>query len=152
MDQVDLNIIKELKKDAGKSFLKIAKEIGVSPKTVQNRFEKMKEKGTILRTTISIDTSKIGYIGKACLMITNASNEDEKLTIEALSRMQDVFMFADVIGDCDLLAIALIRDLKSFEKLLRDIKKVPSVDQVDFCLFTDTSFPIDEEYNKLPLE
>jgi len=152
MDEVDLKIIKELKKDAEKSFLKIAKEIGVSPRTVQKRYERMKENGIILRTTISIDTSKIGYIGKACLMITNAPNEDEKLTIEALSRMQDVFIFADIIGDCDLLAIALIRDLKSFEKLLRDIKKVPSVDQLDFCLFTDTSFPIDEEYNKLPLE
>jgi DNA-binding Lrp family transcriptional regulator len=152
MDEVDLNIIKELKKNSETSFLRIAKEIGVSPKTVQNRYERMKKKGIISRITISIDTSKIGYIGKACLMITNAPNSDEKSTIEALSQMRNVFILADIIGDCDVLAIALIRDLKSFAKLLHDIREIPSVDQVDFSLFADTSFPVGKNYNNLPLQ
>lgn len=152
MDQVDLNIIKELKKDAGKSFLKIAKKIGVSPRTVQNRYKKMKEKGIIWYPTISIDLSKIGYEGKAYLMITNAPEQDKELTIEALNQMQDVIIFSDIIGDFDVLAIALIRDLESFAKLLLDIKEVPSVDQIDFAFVTDTSFPVDKAYDRLALE
>jgi DNA-binding Lrp family transcriptional regulator len=151
MDKVDLNIIKELKKNAETSFVKIAKEIGVSPKTVQKRYKKMKEKGVIFLPTISIDLSKIGYESKAYLMITNSPNYDKKLTEDALKQMQNVFIFSHIIGDFDMLAIALIRDLKSLAKLVHDIKEVPSVDQVDFALVTDTLFPVQKDYDKLPL-
>jgi DNA-binding Lrp family transcriptional regulator len=152
MDEVDLNIIKELKKNAGTSFSKIAKQLGVSPKTVQTRYKKMKEKGIIGHSTISIDLSKIGYDGKAYLMITNAPTQDPRVTIDALNQMQDIILVADTIGDFDVLAIALIRNLKSFAKLVQDIKKVPSVGQIEFVLVSDTSFPVDKNYDRIVLE
>jgi len=152
MDELDLNIIKELKKNAEASFLKIAKQLGVSPKTVQTRYSKMREKGIIRYCTISIDLSKIGYQGKAYLMITNAPNQDESVTIEALSRTQDIVIVAGIIGDFDVLAIALIRNLEGFAKLLQDVKKVPSVGQVEFVLVSDTSFPVGKTYNKIDLQ
>jgi len=152
MDEVDLNIIKELKKNAEKSFLKIAKKIGVSPKTVQNRYKKMREKRIIWHPTISIDLSKIGYEGKAYLMITNAPKQDAKLTFAAFNQMQNVIIISDVIGDFDVLAIALIKDLKSFAKLLQDIKEVPSVEQIEFAFVTDTQFPVDKAYDRLALQ
>jgi DNA-binding Lrp family transcriptional regulator len=131
--------------------LKVARKIGVSPKTAQRRYEKMKEEGVIWWNTISIDISKIGYQGKAYLMITNAPGQDKKLTTKALNQMQNVVIFSEVIGDFDVLAIALVRDLKTFHKLVYDIKGLPSVDQVEFACVADTSFPVDKDYDKLPL-
>jgi DNA-binding Lrp family transcriptional regulator len=152
MDEVDLNIIRELKKNVQTSFLKIAKQLGVSPKTVQTRYKKMKEKGIIYHATISIDLSKIGYQGKVYLMITNAPNQDANLTIEALNQMQDLIIVAKTIGDYDILAIGLIRNFKGFTKLVQGIKKVPSVGQIEFVLVTDTSFPVDKTYDRINLE
>lgn len=151
MDAVDLEIIKKLGKDASMSFSKIAKQLGLSPKTIQTRYKKLKEKGIVWVSTISIDISKIGYQGKAYLMITNAPNQDPNLTIQALNQMQDVFIVAEILGDFDILAITLLRNVESFNNLVQEIKSLPSVSQVDFVIVTDTSFPIDETYKNLPL-
>ena len=151
MDETDLNIIRELKKNAQQSFLKISKKLGLSPKTVQTRYKKMIEKGIITKPTISLDLSKIGYEGKAYLMITNAPNQDESQTVEALNQMQDVIIVADAIGDFDVLAIALIRNMKNFAKLVQDVKKVPSVGQIEFALVTDRTFPVDKCYDHISL-
>jgi len=152
MDEVDLKIMRELKKDAGKSFLKIAKQLGISPKTVQARYQKMIEKGVIWHSTVSINLSKIGYQGKAYRMVTNAANQDATLTVKALNRMNDIFIVSETIGDFDVLAIALVRNMKSFAKLVQNVKTLPSVSQVDFVIVTDTSFPVDKSYDKLPLQ
>jgi DNA-binding Lrp family transcriptional regulator len=151
MDKADLNLITELKKNAKTSFLKISKEIGVSPKTALYKYKRMKDKGIILRPVISIDLSKIGYEGKAYLMITNAPTQDEDMTIETLKQIKDIIIVADTIGDFDVLAVALIRDLKSFGKLLQDIKKVPSISRVEFVLVADTAFPVDKTYDGISL-
>ena len=151
MDEVDLEIINKLKEDARMSYLKIGKQLGRSAKTVQTRYKKLKEKNVIWISTISIDISKIGYQGKAYLMITNAPNQDPNLTIQTLNQMQDVFIVAEILGDFDILAITLLRNVESFNNLVQEIKALPSVGQVDFVIVTDTSFPIDKTYKNLPL-
>ena len=44
MDKLDYLIISELCKDARRSFMKIAEELGVTPYTVRKRYEKMRKK------------------------------------------------------------------------------------------------------------
>ena len=152
MDSLDLNIIKALKKDAEVPFSRIARQLGVSTKTVLIRYERLREKGIVWNTTVSIDISKIGYQGKAYLMVTNAPNKDPQLTVDALNRMLDVFIVAEILGEFDVLAIAFVRDLERFAMLVRNVKALPSVSKVEFVIVTDKSFPIDEKYDKLPLQ
>jgi DNA-binding Lrp family transcriptional regulator len=64
MGKVDLQILQELTKNSQTPFSRLAKEIDVSPRTVQKRYERMKEEGIILRPTIELDLSRIGYQGK----------------------------------------------------------------------------------------
>jgi Lrp/AsnC family transcriptional regulator for asnA, asnC and gidA len=149
MDKIDLQILKELTKDAQTSFLRIAEKIGVSPKTVQTRYEKLKEKGVILRSTITLDLSKIGYQGKAYLMITNAPNQNKKKTTDALKQMQNIFLFSEIIGDFDVLAIVAVNDFKSIISLVNAIRKLPSVDQVEVSFTNGTSFPVGKDFNEL---
>jgi Lrp/AsnC family transcriptional regulator for asnA, asnC and gidA len=152
MDSLDLNIIKMLKKDAQMPFSRIARQLGVSTKTVLIRYERMREKRIIWNTTISIDISKIGYQGKVYLMITNAANQDPNLTTDALNQMLDVFIVTEILGEFDVLAIAFVKDVECCAKLIRDVKALPSVSQVEFVVVTDKSFPIDKTYDRLPLQ
>ena len=151
MDEIDLKILEDLKVDARIPFLQIAKKLGISPKTVNARYKKMVKKGAILPSTISIDLSKIGYEGKAYLMITNAPNHDANMTIKALNQMQDIVLVSEIVGDFDVLAIGLLRSVKGFAKLLQDVKALPSVGCIDFAIVTDTQFPVDKSYDSIPL-
>jgi Lrp/AsnC family transcriptional regulator, regulator for asnA, asnC and gidA len=149
MDKVDLQILNELTKDAQKSFLKIAEKIGVSSKIVQTRYNKMKKEGIILRSSITVDLSKLGFQGRAFLRITNTPNQNRKETIDALKQMQNVFLITEVIGDFDVLAIVAIKDFKSIISIVNAIRKLPSVDQVEFTLTDDIPFPIDRGLEQL---
>ena len=149
MDEIEQKILKELTKDAQTPFSEIAKKIGVSPQTVQARHARMKEEGAILRSAITVDLSKLGYQGKAVLMITNAPNQKKKDTIDALKKMQDIFMETEIIGDFDVLAVAAVKDFRSAINLVNKIRALPSVAHVDASLTTDTTFPVDKGFNDL---
>ncbi|HEX9862280.1 MAG TPA: Lrp/AsnC family transcriptional regulator, partial [Candidatus Bathyarchaeia archaeon] len=132
MDELDVKIINALTKDPQRSFLSIVKEIGVSSKTVQTRYKKLQEEGIILLSCIIIDLSKLGYQGKAYLMITNTHNHDKKETIEALKQMRNVFTIVEIIaGDIDVLALAAVKDFTSIVNLVNEVRKLPSVDNVE---------------------
>jgi DNA-binding Lrp family transcriptional regulator len=132
MDELDLKIINELTKDVQRSFLSIAKEIGVSPKTVQIRYKKLQEEGIILLSCAIVDLAKLGYQGKAYLMITNAANHDKTETIEALKKMQNVFTIVEI---------------NSIVTLVNEVRKLPSVDNVEVTFTNDTTFPVGKEFN-----
>jgi Lrp/AsnC family transcriptional regulator for asnA, asnC and gidA len=148
MDELDLKIINALTKDVQRSFLSIAKEIGVSPKTVQIRYKKLEEEGIILLSCIIVDLSKLGYQGKAYLMITNAHSHDKTETMDALKQMENVFTIVEIIaGDIDVLALAAVKDFNSIVNLVNEIRKLPSVDNVEVTFTNDTTFPVGEEFN-----
>lgn len=149
MNEIDLKIIRELTKNAQTPFLRIAKKLSVSPETVRRRYAEMRKEGTIIRSTISIDLSKIGYQGKAFLMITNSPNQDKTTTIEALKKIRNVFLIAETIGDFDAIAIAPVKDLKSIIALVNEIKNLPSVISVEIAFVDDTAFPVADSYGKL---
>jgi DNA-binding Lrp family transcriptional regulator len=149
MNKIDKQIIGELAKDAQMSFSKIGKEIGLSTETVRKRYRKMKEEGTIIRSTIVIDLSKIGYEGKTILKITNTPNYDVAVTMDLLSKMPDIFLSTEILGDADALAIAPFNDLKSTIALINNLKKAPSVDRVEISIIADTFFPVSKDFNRL---
>jgi Lrp/AsnC family transcriptional regulator for asnA, asnC and gidA len=150
MDELDAKIINELTKDVQRSFLSIAKEIGVSPKTVQMRYKKLKEKGIILLSCIIVDLAKLGFQGKAYLMITNTHNHDKTETMNALKQMKNVFSIVEIIaGEIDVLALAAVKDFNSIVNLVNEIRKLPSVDKVEVTFTNDTTFPVGKEFNAL---
>ena len=149
MDEIDQKILKELTKNAQAPFSRIAKKIGVSPQTVQIRYAKMKEEGAILRSAVTVDLLKVGYQGKAELMITNVPNHTKKETIDALKKMRDIFLETEIIGAFDVLAVAAIRDFRSGINLVNTVRALPSVDHVDVSFTTDTAFPVGKGFNEL---
>jgi Lrp/AsnC family transcriptional regulator for asnA, asnC and gidA len=148
MDELDAKIIDELTKDVQRSFSSIAKEIGVSPKTVQIRYKKLAEEGILLQSCIIVDLAKLGYQGKAYLMITNEHNHDKTETIDALKQMQNVCIIVEIIaGEIDVLALAAVKDFNSIVNLVNEIRKLPSVDNVEVTFTNDTTFPVGKEFN-----
>ena len=70
MDKLDQEIIRALKKNPKRPFLEIAEEIGISTSTVQSRYDRLKKDAAIFGVVTIIDLSKVGYQGKAFLLLT----------------------------------------------------------------------------------
>jgi len=136
MDETDLFIIKRMTEDARVSFRKIAKELRVSPDTVISRYRALQEKGVIRGSTVVLDPKKIGYKGMAAFMIDTsptdiigkeATQPTVSSILEKVIKMPDIILATKTVGDHDMLAIAVIRDVEHLIATGGDIAKMPGV-------------------------
>ena len=145
MDKLDYLILAELLKDVSLSFVDIAKTVGTTPYTVRRRFEKMRKESIYLRI-VSIDLSKLGYQGKAFLLITLTPNGNKAETIAYLKTIKNIIVITEIIGVYDILAIAPITDLKSIQELVQETRKAPFLERVELACINDTYFPINPNF------
>ena len=148
MDKLDYLIINELLLDAQISFLAMSKKLGTSPHTIKKRYDKMKKEGVFGKFIVSIDLSKIGYQGKAFFLITNAPNQDKAETISELKKIKNIISITEIVGAFDILAIAPISDVDSVFNIVKKIKALPGVKQVEITAIKDTAFPINPNFGK----
>ncbi len=136
MDETDSFIIKRMTEDARVSFRKIAEELGVSPDTVISRYRALKEEGVIRGSTVILDPKKIGYKGMAAFMIdispisltaTKVTPPKTAEILEKVIKMPNIILATKTVGDHDLLAIAVIRDVEHLIATGADIAKIPGV-------------------------
>lgn len=149
IEKLDLLILSELVKDSQMSFVEIAKKIGTSSYTVRRRYERMKKEGIIQQCLVSIDLSKLGYQGKAFLLITIAPNNDKADIISALKKIRNVIVVSEIIGPFHLFAIAPIMDLASIRTLLSEVKKIPNVQRVKIACIADTHYPVNPSFGRV---
>jgi DNA-binding Lrp family transcriptional regulator len=139
MDRIDICIMEAVMDDAQMPFRTIAERLGISPETVRTRYESMKESGTILQASISVDFQKLGYDGLAVFMITC---NDVEAAVEELRRVPSVISVNRTLGEYDLLVVALSRCLKDYLELASMIESVPYVERMEVFLSKLTaSFP-----------
>jgi len=136
MDETDLFIIKKLTEEARTSFREIARELGVSPDTVINRYEALQETGVIRGSTVVINPKKIGYQAMAVFMIDTAPTHimateiipaESSQILEKLIEMRNIIIATKTVGDHDLLAIGVARDFDHLTNIGADIAKLPGV-------------------------
>lgn len=136
MDQLDLAIIEKLTADARMSFRKIAKDLGVSPDTVINRYQTLQKEGIIRGSTIVLNSQKIGYhamvaflIDVSPLHIPAAQNPSEGSSqiLEKIIRMPNIIVATKSVGDHDLLAIGVVTGFEHLEKVKSEMAKMPGV-------------------------
>lgn len=151
MDRIDRDILRKLKENPQKPFLKIAEEIGISPITVQKRYEKMKKDGVIFGTFTVLDLSKIGYQGKAFLFVTASKNYDAKMTVKKLSQIPNLFFVSEIIGAFDVLAMVAFRDIAEIKEIVNKIRALSSVHKVEVTLTDGTHYPVKKEYDYIQL-
>ncbi len=149
MDRTDYLVLSELLKDARLPFSAVAKKLGVSAQTVKNRYEKMKVEGMVFRSVISIDLSKLGYQGKAFLMITTSPESNKFDIIDAVKKISDIIVVSEIIGFFDILAIASFRNIKAIITIVNEVRDLSGVERVEVTLTDDTSFPVTKTYGEL---
>jgi len=134
MDESDLQILRELDKNARKPFRTIAKEIGVSTQTVINRYNEMKEKGTIQFCAISIDLEKMGYAGSAHLLINSSPESNLSETMEKLKKITNILLVSKTIGDFEAYAVLAFKNIEEIYETVVQIRSIPGVGNVEVSI------------------
>ena len=122
-DDHDLKIVEELTLNARESLYNIGESVGLSPDAVGYRIARMKERGIILRFTIIVDLTRIGYNWYAFIIKTDSLfGEIEKRFIEFTSRNPYIIRSVKTLGDMDLMLYIVTDSTHSFHNCVKDVK------------------------------
>ena len=126
IDDLDAGIIDELKMNGRMTFTSIAKKIGTSTDTVVKRYQKLRE-NRIIRATIQIDPTKLGYSAILDFQIALAHQSDSLSAVDSLAKIPNVTTIAKTSGDYDLQLSAMIKNTQQMFTLQDRILRTPGV-------------------------
>ncbi|MEW6035931.1 MAG: Lrp/AsnC family transcriptional regulator [Candidatus Micrarchaeota archaeon] len=134
MDEVDEDILGELRKDAKVSLKLLARRFGIPLSTLYQRIKKLEEGGIIRNYTVNLDWRKLGFGITAFVMVfvdttklRELRKSQDEILVE-LSRLPFVYDATMVTGESDLLLKVRARDTDHLGKLITEkIQSVPGI-------------------------
>ena len=126
-----------LKNDARTSFREIARKVEVSPDTIINRYERLKEQGYIVNSTVIINPKKIGYsfIARFGVDVKPAHSTE---VLEEIIKIPSVIVASKLVGKFDLISIIVIKDFQHLCDLREQILEMPYVEKVEVSMWIQT--------------
>ncbi|TMO58229.1 Lrp/AsnC family transcriptional regulator [Pseudoalteromonas phenolica] len=125
-DAIDKELVAILKSDARAPVAKLAKILGVSRGTVQNRLDRLVSSGAILGFTIraheQIETDAI----KAVMMIEVVGKSTTQV-IQKLRGIPQLLKMHTTNGAWDLIAEIQTTNLQEFDLVLREVRAIDGV-------------------------
>jgi len=136
-DKIDNTILEMLKKDARISFREIARVLEISPDTVINRFERLKEQGVIVSSTVVINPKKIGYsfIARVGIDVKPAYSSQ---VLEEIIKIPSVIVASKLVGKYDLISIIVVKNFQHLCELRDYILEMPYVEKVETSTWINT--------------
>jgi DNA-binding Lrp family transcriptional regulator len=130
IDDIDLKIMDSLAIDGRMPMKKLAQEIGIKTQVINRKYQILKEKG-VMKVTIQIDPTKIGYYALAIFYIIFMHSHETNLAIEKIDQIPDVISIMKTTGDYDLQVYAMIKDLEHLLKIQDSLSNIDSIAKID---------------------
>ncbi|MFC1768199.1 Lrp/AsnC family transcriptional regulator [Nanoarchaeota archaeon] len=120
LDEKDLKIIRELKRNSREPIRGIAKKTGLRPSTVHQRLVQLVKKGTIQSFTLKLDNKAIDQNFVVFMLVKGGTSNyiDQKLLHN--DHVKEVF---GVTGEYDLLLKLRFKDVEEFNKFIISFRK-----------------------------
>jgi len=118
IDTLDRDILARLREDSRRSYLEIARELGVSGGTIHQRMGKMKEAGVVVGSRLDLDYRRLGYEVEALVGIRLAragAAADTRTRLEEISEITEIDY---TTGTYSLLVRVVARSMQDLYELL----------------------------------
>lgn len=137
LDETDLEILQLLVADARRPYKEIADAVGLSPPTVSDRVDRLRELGVIQRFTVDVDRSLLseGVAVLVDLTVKPGRVADVREGVADLDGVEHVFETADG----NVVFHARLRD-GAVEPLLADAVDIDAIREYDVRLLSDSSW------------
>lgn len=130
LDEKDIDILNELKKNSRESFRKIARKLGVATTTVINKHNRLREAGIIKKSTIEIDYEKMGYT-LAALIDLRVSKGRLIEVEEKVAKKHNVYAVYDITGDFDAEIFARFISRKEMNDFIKSLLAMEYVERTN---------------------
>jgi DNA-binding Lrp family transcriptional regulator len=126
IEEVDIEILKELSQDGRLSFRSLGEKLNKSPVTIKRHVEILEKKGIIKGYGIQIDYEKLGFDIIALIEIT--ISQGKMIEVENLiAQNPHIFGVYDVTGNYDAVIFTRFTSRKDLSKMIKKIHASPFV-------------------------
>lgn len=119
IDRLDIKIINYLRENARYPFTDLAKKLSVSPGTIHQRFEKLREAGIITGSSINIDYKSLGQAVTVLLGLHLHNAKDVDLVIQKLEKIKEITEAYYTTGNYALIIKVTVANIDHFHEFLR---------------------------------
>ena len=137
LDQKDQGLLAMLRADARTPVAEMAKRLGVSRATVQNRMRRLEENGVILGYTIAMG-STVDTPAIRAHMCIRAESANEAIVIASLRGNPQVTAVHHTTGRWDLIAEIQTDTLSAFNKIVGSLRLIEGVTATETNLLLDS--------------
>jgi len=137
MDDTDRKLIGLLRNDARASVASLAKALGVSRGTVQNRMARLAANGTIVGYTVRLKPDIEEQHIRAFMTVAVEGNQLDAVT-RALRGEPAVTALYSTNGRWDIVAELRADSLESFDRVLARIRLIEGISQTETSLLLST--------------
>ncbi len=120
IDELDINILRLLLKDASANYETIANTVGTSLGTVHNRIKRMKEDKIITRIIPELDAKKLGFDICAMIDVRIKGGHLEELQ-EKFSKYENVCSIYDITGEYDTTFVTKFKNTETLNKFVKEL-------------------------------
>jgi len=143
IDGIDKEILKYLMKDARKSILEIARNIGISGAAIHQRLRKLESSGLITGSKFVIDPKKLGYTTMAYIGIYLDKAMSNPKAVKELEKIPEVLECHYTTGNWSILIKVLCKDN---EHLMQVLNK--NIQQIEGVSRTETFISLDQQIDR----
>ena len=149
----DEQLLSLLREDARASTADIARKLGLSRTTVQNRIARLEEQGVIRGYTVLVDREKVGlHISSVTEVNLDRHSEQQVQRFEEMVAASPyIVRCVSATGSADYILTVAVPDIKRYEQFLRDtLFKMPGVTHVRSSIVlreikSDVALPLGQE-------
>ena len=127
VDDLDLRLLSELKKDGNISVPTLSKKLNINASVLYSRIKRLLRIKMIKKFTIDIDESQLGYQVKASVGI-NRDPKFKDLIHNALMETAEVDHLCEVTGRFDIIISVLAKDLEQLHSVI--IEKIGKIEGI----------------------
>ncbi len=147
-DELDMNILSELNRDASISVPKLAKKLGINASVIYSRIKRLVKRGVIKSFTIVINDEALGINIHAIVGINMDPKHRENVR-KALMSIPEIRNIAEVSGRFDVIVSISAKSLEDLHHIVMD-----KIGEIEGIANTETFIEMqrfEKEYNLAPL-
>jgi len=138
MDDVDRQLIAILRDDARTAVATLAKRLGVSRGTVQNRIDRMMREGAMLGFTLRLPPESDAHRVRAVMAIA-IEGERSSAVMAALKGFHEIEAVHTTNGRWDLMAELNAESLAAFSRALDGIRQIKGIATTETSILLATT-------------
>jgi len=135
-DNTDVNVLRNLQKDARTNFSDIAMECGVSVDTIIKRFQRLKRNGVVKGTTVLLDPRRFGLDCLASLEV-NVDPAFSNDMVKTIKKQPGIVFCTPSMGMQNIFALAVLANMKDLNDVLETIKGLQHVRELKTSIWVE---------------